>query len=112
TYIWVLPETRPVGIPLLTATDPRADLFGTGDGAYGSSGSPAATVVGAVLAHAWVGDAETTPKVSATVNAKLTSNRSSSANPCFLFISLTNFPAGEGSGRGRPAAIPWPGARV
>ena len=75
-------------------------------------GSPDTVVVGAVLAHARVGDAETMANVSAAANAKLTCNRSSSTNPRFPFISLTNFPAGEGSDRGRPVAIPWPGARV
>ena len=32
--------------------------------------------------------------------------------PRFFFICLSNFPAGEGSDRGRSGAIPWPGARI
>ena len=112
TYPRGPPESPPVNIRLLRTAALEADRFGPGDGTSGSSGSPAATVVGTVLAHARVGDAEATANASAAAKMKPTSNRSSRANPRSLFISPTNFPAGEGSGRGRPVAIPWPGARV
>ena len=64
---------------------------------------------GEVLADALVTGAAVPSKPT---RKAVTKNCRNCANLRFLFISSSIFLAGEGSGRGRPAAIPWPGARV
>jgi len=89
-----------------------AALLGPGEGDSGSSGSPDTVVRGAVLPQAAVGAIEGTVSARTPSVASVASNRRADSDLRSLFISSSNFPAGEGSGRGRPAAIPWPGARV
>jgi hypothetical protein len=86
-----------------------------GPGAGESSppvGSPYTTVTVTVFPQTLAGAKLDVVRPTTLANKTPNKNCLRAVEPRFLFISSSNFPAGEGSGRGRPAAIPWPGARV
>src|SRR5882672_2589635 len=88
-------------------------LLGPGTGESSPPvGSPYTTVTGAVLAQAFAGAKQGVARAITPAKKTPENDCRSNAETRLPFIFSSNFPAGEGSGRGRPAAIPWPGARV
>jgi hypothetical protein len=68
--------------------------------------------IGAVFAKALDGARLGITRVSVPAMKRLKYSSRNGGEQRYGLISLANFPAGEGYGRGRPAASPWPVARM